>query len=343
MHDQLTLQILKLIPRCDDNGARGITSKQLHAALQKEGILRDRRTIQRKLLQMKTVFGFESDHAEDGKPQHTLRYWRGPKSRMHEMGSLSLQEALLLVLAEKQLKSMLPASLHGLMQNLFVQANDRLKRDVGATDAQEWLTKVHVTNPTQPLIPAENRDGVFMAVTEALYSNQFLDLTYKNKMGETRSGHVMPLGLAQQGNKTLLVCRCDAWDQQLDNGPVSAKTHQNWNLMMHRIQHAKVMKEKFLRPSDFSLQKHEESGGFAVPRYRQIRLEFETLSDLARSLAETKLSLDQHIDVLKNPDGQTSGWHRICATVADTQILDRWLQGFGSEVRNIQKTTIRPS
>jgi hypothetical protein len=55
-------------------------------------------------------------------------------------------------------------------------------------------------------LPPTLREGVFEAVSNALYADHWLDVDYQNVKGRRAQWRVMPLALAQQGARLLLVC-----------------------------------------------------------------------------------------------------------------------------------------
>lgn len=336
MHAVLELAVLSLIPRSSSEGELSITTKEIHERLKAQGHDRDIRSVQRKLNKLKLEYGFQSNADDTDKAPKPLRYWWGPESRSLNINHLSQQEALLMVMAEKQLRSMLPSGMHAILAGLFLVANKQLDKGLGHHLAKEWVNKVHVANPTQPLIPAENHPGVFEAVTEALYNNRWLKLSYVNKLGKAYRAEVMPLGLVQQGNKTLLVCRCEAWDNTGKKTLANSGQPIHWNLMVHRIQTAEAIPTTFLRPPDFDLAAYDRLGGFGVAEGYLVKLQFEMRNEFARSLLETPLSTDQEATSLKD------GWWQIRATVPQTFILDHWLNGYQDAVRRVSKRKLKP-
>jgi hypothetical protein len=126
----------------------------------------------------------------------------------------------------------------------------------------------------------------------------------------------MPLGLAQQGPRLYLVCRFDGYDNQRI-------------LALHRFKSAQDSGLPFERP-DFDLASYDGEGHFAVGNGQRIRLQFDIDKGPGRHLLESPLSPDQNVQF--TPTGYT-----ITATVQQTLLLDRWLNSFGGQVRNVKK------
>lgn len=320
--DNFIIQLLHVIPPYTGEG-EGLTISKIQKKLSNIGIQRSERTLQRKINDIREYYLDVSDSEKAWKIQ--LKKNLGQIN----FGCLTRSESFLLTLAYKQLDSMLPASLKIALQSLFTQASFVFNNNPQAILDRQWVDKIYAANPTQPLIPAENNPGVLDDVTEALYKNNYLKVIYKNKIGEVREGDVMPLALVQQGNKMLLVCCCNQWSNQNENKSIY------WNLMLHRIQSTKILENhSFIRPAEFNVKEYEAKGGFGVGYGEMIRLKFDMKRHLALSLLETKLSSDQ------THECNDKEWITIKATVADNFILNHWLNGFGSDVKNITKEKI---
>ena len=180
----LALELLRRIPRVGS-----VTAARLQEQLADMGLVRDLRSIQRHLGKLSEQFDIERD--ERNKPYG----YRWKKcARGLAMPMLSEQDSLLLTLAQQHLRNLLPARLMNSMQGFFDQARTNLGPHLDeAQRSREWLSKVRVVSETQPLLAPVIKNGVFEAVSNALYANLWLELDYKNGA----------CGQAQQG-------RCDA-------------------------------------------------------------------------------------------------------------------------------------
>ena len=304
----LAIELLKRIPR-----NHKVTAAELQQQLQDISIERDIRTIQRQLEMLSEHFDIERD---DRNKPYGYR-WKELASGF-SLPMLTRQESLLLSLAEKQLKQLLPANIMRSMQSLFKQANYNIHSKQDKQLEQQWLKKVRVFSTTQPLLPPTINVGVFEAVSQALYSNHWLKLNYENRKKITREVLVMPLGLAQLGHNLYLVCRYKDYENER-------------SLALHRIQQAEATQNRFQRPKGFDLEKYDNEGRFSFASGSQIKLSFRIHPEAGLHLYETPLSIDQTIHE------QSDGWLEITATVADSARLDWWLRGFGDEVTDIRK------
>ena len=183
---------------------------------------------------------------------------------------------------------------------------------------REWPEKVRVVATSQPLLPPKIVPGVFEAVSEALYSNHWLHIEYKNAGGKRTSADVMPLGLVQQGSRLYLVCRYQGFDNER-------------NLALNRIAAAEVSTLTFERPKTFDLKRYDDDGRFGFGEGEKVRLVFRIERSAGLHLMESPLSADQQ--VIERKDGQLE----ITATVVDSAMLEWWLRGFGNQISAIKR------
>lgn len=307
------LKIIKMIPKQGK-----ISSKEVHERLLASGIQQDKRSTERQLKQVIEHFDIERD---DRSKPYGYRWL--PESQGFTLPQLTPQESLLLLLAEQQLQGLLPANLMHAMHGFFDQAKKNLDNHIQQqsqpTLEKQWLSKVRVVANRQPLIAPNIDTAVFEAVSNALYANMWLKLTYQNASGELSEPTVMPLGLAQQAERLYLVCRYQGYDNER-------------TLAMHRIQSATVSTLDFQRPEGFDLSQYDDDGRFLYGEGEQIHLSFKIKPSAGYFLKETPLSQDQ---TLEEEDHQLI----ITATVIDSLALTWWLRGFGDDIWDIQKST----
>lgn len=307
----LAVELLRRIPR-----GRKVTASELHRQLTDAGIDRDLRTIQRQLEMLSEHFEIERD---DRSKPYGYRWLEQAKALA--VPNLTPQESLLLQLAEEHLKNLLPARLMKSMEGFFSQAKRNLGPDSSARLEREWPGKVRVVATSQPLLPPKLVQGVFEVVSEALYSNRWLLLDYRNSAGKRNKVEVMPLGLVQQGPRLYLVCRYRGYDNER-------------NLALHRILSAEISTLTFERPKEFDLKRYDDDGRFGFGDGEKVRLTFVIERDAGLHLLESPLSSDQQVLELADEKFE------ITATVIDSAMLDRWLRGFGRAVTVVRKNTI---
>lgn len=308
---QLALELLRRIPK-----RQTITATALRLQLLDAGFEREPRTIQRLLETLTEFYDIERD--DSTKP---YRYRWKENAQGLTLPGLSTQESLLLTLAEQQLSNLLPAKLMKSMEGFFAQARGTLNAKGTTQRERQWLDKVRVVSTSQPLLPPKVDTNVFHQVSDALYNNQWLDVSYKNAAGKATNPRVMPLGLAQQGPRMYLVCRFEGYDNER-------------SLALHRIISAKASTFTFDRPKDFDFKKFDDDGRFGYGDGQKTLLCFRIEKGAGLHIVECPLSTDQQVVELDND-------YEITATVVDSAMLDWWLRGFGGAVSGVKKKVIK--
>lgn len=307
----LQLEILRRIPRLPGK----IDAKSLHEDLIDAGFERDLRSIQRTLKTLCEHFEIECD--ERSKP---FGYSWKLNAKGLDLPILNEQQSLLLKLAEQQLKYLLPANIMSYMKPFFEQA-DRLVSGSKDKPEYQWLNKVCVTPTSLPLIPAQVKDDIFAAVSQALFQNRLLHIEYQNPKGKKHAATIMPLAIATQGATIYLVCRYEGYND-------------NRLLALHRIRKASMSTFTFERPKDFNLKTYQNDGHLGFGNGEKTRLSFSIQHDAGFHLTETPLSKDQKI--LEENDE----YYRIQATVAQNDMLEWWLLKFGEDIWDITREPI---
>lgn len=302
---RLVLELLKRIPK-----HRKVSAPELHQQLRDAGLDRDLRTIQRQLDML--ADHFEIDRDERNRP---YGYSWKPQARGISAPALSEQESLLLALAEEHLRYLLPAGLMKSMSGFFEQARGNLRTHPGAQREREWLGKVRAVSTTQPLLPPQIREGVFDAVSRALYENRWIEVDYRNAQGRRGHAKVMPLGLAQQGPRLYLVCRFQGFNNER-------------TLALHRILSVHESTLTFDRPKDFNLQRYDDDGRFGFGEGKRIQLRFRIAKLAGQHLLETPLARDQQVV-------DRGDCYEVTATVIESEQLKWWLRGFGDAITGI--------
>ncbi len=302
----LAIELMRRIPR-----NRKISAPELHQQLKDAGLARDVRTIQRQLKALSERFEIERD------PTRPAGYRWKERAPGMTIAAMTEQEALLLSLAQQQLKSLLPPKVTAAMDVFFEQAQRNLDPFGDRQLARQWLSKVRVVSEGVKLLPPAIVPGVLETVSEALYANRWLQICYRNSEGSESNARVMPLGLAQQRPGLYLVCRYDGFANER-------------SLALHRMQSAEAETLTFERPKDFDLARYDDDGRFLFGEGKRVKLSFRIDAERGKHLRETPLSSDQTI----REDGDEL---IVRATVTDSQYLDWWLLGFGDDVSVIRK------
>jgi len=311
----LLIEILRHIPK----GTAFTTARQIQQKLRSAGIDRDVRTIQRHL---ETLSGrFDIERNEQSKP-YGYRWNVGAKSL--GIPQLSAQESVLLKFAHAQLTPLLPGNLRDNLRGLFIHAEQVLNLGSNTKLERQWLKKVRIVPNRLPLLPPIIDSQILDTVSQALYTNHTLSLSYQNSQGNRiEKNNVMPLGLAQVGPKIYLVCQFDGYNNQRI-------------LALHRIKQVDQEDTTFTYPDEFDLARYEQEGNFGFGDGETVHVEFCIAKAEGYHLTETALSNNQTIEELEDH-------YRVCATVLDSVLLTQWLNGWGDKVWNINRQVVSSS
>ncbi len=299
----LIVEILKRIPE-----RNWISAKQIHEQLQAADIHRDIRSIQRQLDSLT-----KSNKIEQNNKTKPYGYRHLHNAQTLDVAGLSAKESLLLMLAEEHLKHLLPPRLLKSMETFFATARKKIQFSDNAKLEREWTRKVRVVAATQPLLPPAIDDDVFNNVSNALYYNNELTITFRNANGEEKTKDVFPLGLAQQGPRIYLVCRFKGYTNER-------------SVAMHRILSAKVSTLTFKRPEEFDLKRYDDEGRFLFGDGEKVTLVLTITKSAGQHLRESRLSTDQ------SEIETAEGYLQFTATVVNSKMLISWIRSFGDEV-----------
>lgn len=308
----LILEILRRIPRRNFT-----TSAHLREQVAAAGYEVTLRTVQRHLDAICSRFAIECDTR--GKP-FGYRWMEGAEGL--KLPLLTASEALLLQLAKSEVSQLLPARALVSMAPLFATARRELEATPAPQVERRWLKKVQRIPESQPLLAPKMAPGVFEVVSDAIYRECKLHINYRNAQGRCKTATIWPLGLVQQGVRLYLVCRFEGYDNERI-------------LALPRIVQAETSEEPFPWPAGFDLADYCSGGAFGVSHGRKIRLHFRIDKACGQHLLESPLATDQTACDL----GDTL---EITATVVETELLHRWLRGWGEKVSELQIRPLAP-
>lgn len=250
-------------------------------------------------------------------------YRLNPNAEWLPQSQLSAQECLLYRLVEENLSHQIPGAFLKNLQPLFSKARETLKDSGARTKEQAWLNKVAVVPNQLRLIPPTIKPRVFNEVSQALFEEKWLEVSYHNRNGEKKEKKLVnPLAIVQQGECIYLV--------------VQFETYSNFrHLAIHRIDDARKTERLAQRPADFRLKDYLrcQEFNYTGPIVSKVRLAFETRNSvLALRLGETKLAPNQTI---RKADDV---WIVTAPQIIDSVLLDRWL--LAEQAENVRKTPI---
>lgn len=310
----MALEVLKRM-----STTRWVTIKEVQQQLQgQDGRFNRTERNYQKLFQKLVAEGL----LEQDSSSKPYRFRSSETSRRLSVRSLNAKEALLLTLAEQQLKPLLPAKLMQCMDGFFKEARVQLAEGGTATREREWLQKVHTISTSQKLLPPKIKEEVFEEVSAALFGNFWLDISYKGLNAESPGRYkVMPLGLIQQGPRIYLACRYDGYSDTR-------------SLALHRMNAAKASTLTFDRPPSFNLSQVTEDVHFDDAEPEMVNLSFAIDKENGQHIVECPLAKDQVVMERKD-------YFQITATVQKTDTLLRWLRGFGDAISKVKLTYLK--
>lgn len=308
----IAIELLRHIPR-----HRKVTSRELLDHLNTVHMKRDIRTVQRQLDLLSGHFPIECD-------TRTRPYgysWQRD-AKPFSLSTLTPRESLILLLAEQNLKTLLPASLMQSLAGFFGQAKNILATPDSDPLIRQWPSKIAFAPSIQPLLPPPITEGIFEAVTEALFQNCYLDIEYRNVKGKSHQARFMPLGLIQQDTRLYLV-------GQYENSTEAR------SLALHRMQSAVVCSSQFERPHDFDLDQFVQEGRLNFGEGRKIRLSFYIDEEMGVHLMEARLAEDQEMKHLPHRKQ-----YKVTATVTESTLLDGWLLTYSDFITRVVRKPV---
>lgn len=303
--------MLRAIPRSPQRA----TTTQIASRLADEGHAVTRRTIERDLQGLSTLFPLSLD--DRSKPYG----WSWARDANFEfMPRLTASQAVALLLAQSHLQVLLPRSMRQDLLPVFEAAQAAL----AASGWKDWHRVTAVVPTTLPLLAPRIPGEVIDVVQHALAQGRCLQGTYRAKGAEqARRWTIHPLGLLARGSMLYLVGTLDEY------GDVR-------QLALHRLTDVSWCIEPRTKPKGFDFREYASGHGARLLASGMIQLvcRFETAA--AEHLRESPLSVDQ------SWEPEAEGKHvRVAATVTDDELLKWWLLAFGSQVEVIAPTHIR--
>ncbi len=306
--------MLRAIPRYPGK----IEASAVQTKLEVAGYEVSKRTVERDLVELSTVFPLVSDN------RNRPFGWSWMKGApAFDLPNLSNQEALAFVMIETYLKPLLPHVLLGQLAPYFSLARQHLKGEGPKRGSLSWMGKIAALQPTQSLIPPRIAPLVQSVVTDALLLDRQVQVKYRRR-GETATKDytLNPLALVQRGPVTYFLATVFDYQDVL-------------MFSLHRVQHATMLETPVKRPKDFDLDRHLATGMLDFGIGKQIRLTAIFKNESAIHLYESPLAPDQQLAPVDDNSV------RLEATVNDTPQLQWWLLAFGDNVEVVAPKELR--
>ena len=293
----------------------GITSSALTEWLKDQGFGVSKRTVERDLNDLSSLFGIVSNTV-------SIPYgWYWLPGKQYEFGSIEITDAVSLKLAEDLLRKMMPSALLQELEPKFEQA----KRKLEALDTQsyaKWTKKVRFVPNTIHQIPPRFNATVLDKVHDALLKEVQVWVQYTAfNSPESKNQKLHPLCIIQRGTVPYLVATAfDFKDVRL--------------YALHRISSVDLTEDRAVIPKDFSVDEYIQQGGMEFGSGKVIKLKAWVSNELGMYLEETPLAKDQKIVYRKKQ------W-QLQATVHDSWQLHFWIMSQGAAITVISPKFIR--
>lgn len=297
-------ELLRLLP----SRLPGITANELASRLQGNGFVVSKRTVERDLTELSTLFGIACN--DKGMPYGW--YWMNGEPA--DLPGVSITDAISLNLIEEFLRPLVPAAMLATLEARFRQAKKKLEELSADNKAARWIDKVRYVPPALALIPPKITEGILETIQEGLLTEKQIVVRYHKPSSSTPHELILhPLGIAQRGAVTYLVATAyDYSDIRL--------------YAAHRIEAASLRDEDAVKPTGFSLEAYVAAGALQFGSGEQIDLTARINHTLALILEETPLSTNQQITT------EGEGLFLLNASVVDSWQLRWWILSQGANI-----------
>ncbi|MDP5146543.1 WYL domain-containing protein [Shewanella sp. ULN5] len=309
--------LLKYIPANE-----GIKSADLLNKLKSEGFEVTQRTLQRDLEVLSQYFPIYSE--TDTKPY--LWRWCGLGINRTHIDSISVTDALSLMLVEKSLQQLLPPAMQRHLQHNFEHSR-QLLNTLKDDDNAQWFEKVASVMPDIGFKPPSINSDLLTQIQGALLKDQTIEVSYLKTKNTTATEYLlMPLALVQRGHVLYVIA------QDITKG---ATTAQIKRFAMHRFQTVTLTYEQGNRPPNFNLQQYLQDGAMQFGNGDKLSLKAKVTEELAFYLIESPMSDDMKIIQSEN------GTYQLSATVNNGWQLNWWLRGQAANIEVIEPQELR--
>lgn len=305
--------VLRMIPR---HGR--ITASQIHSRLLDEDLELSRRTVERDLDSLSVLFPITCDI--EGRTNYW--YWN-PDAAQLDVPTMDLHTSLAFHLMGTYMLRLLPRITQKRLDPYIMNAGTILETINASHSA--WPDKVRMVSRSLAMQMPTIDEAVLEAVSEALFSERSLAMSYRKRSHEDVKAysHLNPLGLVFIDNLIYLVATVGQHENPLQ-------------FLLHRMVSVRKLDQPAIMPQGFSLQQYIDSGEFSYPvDARTITLKALFDIDIAAYLRETPVPGTKSI-TLNDEDTIL-----LEADVQDTMQLRWWLKGFGDQVEILEPTDLR--
>ncbi|NNM52870.1 MAG: WYL domain-containing protein [Pseudomonadales bacterium] len=289
---RLALAILSMVPH-----RSRITSRQVLQQLQEiHGIVVSERTVQRILRRLVDECGIECDVRD--KP---YGYRWSPGSHPWVAGMLGDMETMLIALARQNIQFLSSAALDS--------------THAGSSAIKQWQDRIRVEPAGLPFHAPKLDSEILAVISEAIFRDLELGISYIDLHEELHEYRVAPLGLIQKGHGLYLVFN------RMGQSEVE-------HVSLFRIHQAHMGHDRVERPAGFKLSDYDGRGDFHRQGQR-INLSFHIKTEVGAHLLDLPLHPEQKVTIHEDS-------LEIQATLEESHTLHRWLRGMGDDIWNLK-------
>jgi len=291
----------------------GRSVRELMQQLAMQQIQASERSVQRDLLILSARHGYPIE--SDG--QNPARWtWRAQAEDISLPGT-DPATALALIMLQKHAKNLLPPDALQALAPKFAAAEKALGQHTDNAKTR-WADRIAVIHRALQLIPPPIAPAVREAVFTALATNTQVHVHYRKAYdGELKQYPLHPQALVVREGIIYLIATARDYTEPRQ-------------FALHRMQKAKLLDTPARRLPDFDLETYIREGGMALDVGEEIKLELDLAESAGYHLTELKLSPDQTCEKRLAENGTM--YYHITATVRDSMQLRWWLDSFGDEV-----------
>ncbi len=307
------IEILRAIP---DKPDRSISAETIQTALEGKGFSVQIRTLQRDLKALTKQFGLNCD-----KSKHKYKWSFKDKSPIN-FETMDTPTALTWVLARDQLSGLLPKIATEQLSEYFETAQNYID-GLTQNSLVDWTKRVTALPNGKYLVPAKIDDGMWWNLSLALLEGYALDVVYhKRGEQEPKSYVIHPYGMIIRHSVSYLVGSVNDYQGVA-------------HFAFHRFLKASKSTQVYRPLPNFNIQDHIAAGEFGVKVSEQlsgdVRLRATIQKELAQTLQETPLSLNQELMLTDNSDV-----YDLIVSVPNDQQTFMWILSHGSQINVIE-------
>ena len=306
-------EMLRMLPRWP----RKVSTTKLHQQLKEKGYVVSLRCVQRDLDKLSTPFQIYSD-------ENRPRGWCWAKDAIQiDVPAMEPNTALTLRILADYAQRFLPHSTLDYLKPHMDKAEQVLDK-LSHLSVARWPDKLRVIHLGPQIDPPSVQSEVLETVYIALLEEYRFSGKYRSRSKqEYKTLLVNPLGLVFKDRICYLVA-----------------TLQDYNdvrhLALHRFESAKLESVRSMVPEGFTLDGHIEQGAFGYPFDKTpVRVSMRMSSHVARSVAETPISSDQHLEEI------SPGIFHFSGTILDSSELRWWILSNGDGIEVLEPESLR--